>query len=221
MSLNRIIAISIDPYTEVGALHAAEHLRRNGWRSQLYLMTAADDSGLEQDILQNSFIHGVLEFSLSQLADQMVYSDTIAPHRLTAAAQVGIPQVIVPGSIDHVLVHDPERDTGPRKRFVYQDNATFVRTAPEDNDMIGKEVAFKASASKGRVSVVLPLGGFSLFDGEGLPGYDRVANSTFVDSLLMWKSPEVDFVESHRHINDDYFAQIAVDQLLKQLVARG
>jgi uncharacterized protein (UPF0261 family) len=220
MSLHRLIAITIDPATEIGALHASEHLRRNGWRSQLFLMTPTDDGGLERSILDNNNIYGVLEYSLVQLAAQLIYAETIAPYRMTAAAQVGIPQVIVPGSIDHVQIHDASIDTGERKRFVINESSVCVRTNADDNDFIGKEVAFKASASKGKVSVVLPLGGYSNFDEEGKPGFDSFANRTFVDSLLLWKSPHVPFVESNRHINDDLFAQIAVDQLLKLLVSR-
>ncbi len=220
MSLHRIIAISIDPATETGALHASEHLRRNGWRTQLFLMSPNDDSGLERSILENSNIYGVLEYSLVQLAAQLIYSDTMGSHRLTAAARVGIPQVIVPGSIDHVHIHDSSIDTGERKRFTVNENSLYIRTSEEDNDYLGKEVAFKASASKGKVQVVLPLGGYSKFDEEGKPGFDSLANKTFVDSLLHWKSPHVPFVESNRHINDDLFSLIAVDQLLKLLVSR-
>lgn len=220
MSLHRLIAITIDPATEIGALHAAEHLRRNGWRSQLFLMTASDDGGLERSILENNNIYGVLEYSLVQLAAQLIYADTIAPYRMTAAAQVGIPQVIVPGSIDHVQVHDSSIDTGERKRFTVNENSHYIRTNADDNDYIGKEVAFKASASKGKVNVVLPLGGYSKFDEESKPGFDRLADRIFVESLLQWKSPHVPFIESNRHINDDLFAQIAVDQLLKLLVSR-
>ncbi|HMP17972.1 MAG TPA: hypothetical protein PKD72_13175, partial [Gemmatales bacterium] len=79
MSIHRQIAISLDPHTEVGALHAVEHLRRNGWRTRLFLMSATEDGGLEQAIQENTNIHGVLEFSLEQLAAQYIYEGTLAP----------------------------------------------------------------------------------------------------------------------------------------------
>jgi hypothetical protein len=41
-----------------------------------------------------------------------------------------------------------------------------------------------------------------------------------LESLYQWKSPQVEIIESDRHINDYLFAQIAAERLLKMLVAR-
>jgi uncharacterized protein (UPF0261 family) len=41
-----------------------------------------------------------------------------------------------------------------------------------------------------------------------------------LDSIALWKAPQITLVESNRHINDPLFAQIVVDQLLKLIVVR-
>ena len=71
--------------------------------------------------------------------------------RLTAAGLRGVPQVISLGALDMVNFGPPE--TVPEKfkgRRFYQHNptVTLMRTTPEENDRLGKEIAQKASAAK-------------------------------------------------------------------------
>lgn len=221
MSLNRLVAISLDSGVEEGALHAAEILKRSGFKTQLFLTSGQTDSHWERAILHNPSIEAVLEFSLSELSStQLGLSGRLTPDRLTSAAMRGIPQVIIPGSLDHGVLHNPEYMVAGRRHISVDENTRLVRTSCEDNDYFGKQVAFKASASTGKVCCVIPRGGFSKWDGQRMPAEDLQANQVFLDSLLLWKSPHVEVVESHRHINDPHFAQIAVDQLLKLLVVR-
>lgn len=221
MSINRLIAISVDPGVEEGALYAADTLRRAGFRTQLFLNTGEVDSGIENSILHNPSIEAVLEYSLIELVSRQVgLSPPDAPERLTSVAMRGIPQVIVPGSLDHLLFQ--KTDVLPEsRRYLEVDASTcLLRTSEADNDLFGKQIAFKASASTGKVCIVMPRGGLSKWDGVDQLAFDPQANQVLLDSIYLWKSPQVEVVESHRHINDPHFAQIAVDQLLKLCVQR-
>lgn len=221
MSLNRMIAVSIDPTVEVGALAAVDSLRNGGWRSQLFVTGNKQTSAFEHAILHDPSIQAVLDFSLRDLAEvRLGIHAGSNPVRLTSASTLGLPQVIVPGALDHVIVHRTYESSDARKTLKIDDISTMVRTSPEDNDAFGKDLAFKASASKGPVIFVFPRGGLSHRDGEGQPLYNQKANQALLDSLHLWKAPNVELIESHRHINDPHFAQIVVDQLLKLLVVR-
>jgi uncharacterized protein (UPF0261 family) len=221
MSLNRLIAVSIDPTVEAGALTAVNSLRKEGWRTQLFVTGSKQISSFEHAILHDPSIQAVLDFSLSDLAEvRLGIHSGSNPVRLTSASTLGLPQVIIPGGLDHVLVHRTYESSDSRKTLKLDDISTMVRTSPEDNDAFGKDLAFKASASKGPVIFVFPRGGLSQWDCEGQPLYDKQANQALLDSLHLWKAPQVALVESHRHINDPLFAQIVVDQMLKLLVVR-
>lgn len=221
MSLNRFVAISVDPAVEVGAFHAVEMLRRSGWRSQLFTMTGEQQSSFENTLLHNPSIAAVLELSLSDLsAVQLGVRPKVVPERLTSAAMLGIPQVIVPGCLDHVIISSNNPVPIDREQMALDQVTTLIRTSAEDCDALGKELAFKASASHGIVKIVFPRGGLSSWDVAEQPDYDSQMNQALLDSLLLWKSPAIELIESHRHINDSLFIQIVVDQLLKLLVVR-
>jgi uncharacterized protein (UPF0261 family) len=222
MSLNRVIAVSVDQFTKEGAMAAAASLRRAGWRTQLFLNMGDDESQLEKAILHDVSIQAVLEYSLNDLPARLLgIRPAVQPERLTSAGTVGIPQIVIPGSLDHCIHLERLEVPGKRPSMQLDQSSRLVRTTAEDNDEMGKEIAFKLSASKGPVTILFPQGGISQLDGEGQPFNDPNASRALLDSLLLWKTPSIPLIESHRHINDPLFAQIAVDQMLKLLVVRG
>jgi uncharacterized protein (UPF0261 family) len=163
-------------------------------------------------------IAGVLDLTTTELADDVVGGVlTAGPDRLTAAGLRGVPQVISVGALDMVNFGPPE--TVPEKfkgRRFYQHNptVTLMRTTPEENDRLGKEIAHKASAAKGPTAVLVPLRGVSAIDAEGKPFWWPEADRALFDSLRLWMSPHVKLVELDLHINDPQFAGLAASALL-------
>ena len=221
MSLNQLIAISIDPSTEKGALAAAGALRRVGLRAEVFLNASSGDH-FESIVMNEPLVQAVIDYSLSDLAaTRHGLLPEQSPERMTAATRRSLPQVIVPGGLDHVIKHGSHQDvTLSRPSKQISETTTLFRTSPEDNDAFGKELAFKASASAGPVVFVFPRGGLSQWDRDEGPDYDFSPNRALLDSLHLWKRPDIELIESHRHINDPLFAQIVVDQLLKLMVVR-
>jgi uncharacterized protein (UPF0261 family) len=89
-----------------------------------------------------------------------------------------------------------------------------MRTTPEENDQLGKEIAHKASAARGPTAVIVPLRGVSVLDKEGGPFWNPPADAALFQSLRDWMSPDVDIVELDLHINDPQFADAAAAKLL-------
>jgi uncharacterized protein (UPF0261 family) len=104
----------------------------------------------------------------------------------------------------------------------YQHNAnvTLMRTTPEENDQLGKEIAQKASAARGPTAVLVPLRGVSAIDKEGGPFWLPQSDQALFQSLRNWMSPHVRLLELDMHINDPAFAEAAVRTLL-ELVAQS
>jgi uncharacterized protein (UPF0261 family) len=172
-----------------------------------------------ESFIRDGLIAGVFDITTTELADELVGGVLSAgKDRLTAAALAGIPQVISVGALDMVNFGPPE--TVPEKfkgRRFYQHNptVTLMRTTPEENDQLGKEIAEKASAAKGPTAVLLPLKGVSAIDAEGKPFWWPEADAALFQSIRNWISPGVQLIELDLHINDPGFARVAAEKLIE------
>jgi uncharacterized protein (UPF0261 family) len=189
---------------------------------EVLVFHATGTGGLTMEaFLGDGLIAGVLDLTTTELADELVGGVlTAGRDRLTAAALQGVPQVISLGALDMVNFGPP--DTVPEKfrgRHFYQHNpsVTLMRTTPEENDQLGKEIAHKASAARGPVAVLVPLRGVSAIDAAGQPFWWPEADAALFQSLRLWMSPHVKLVELDLHINDPAFAEAAARTLLEML----
>jgi uncharacterized protein (UPF0261 family) len=177
-----------------------------------------------ESFIRDGMISGVLDITTTELADELVGGALSAgPDRLTAAALAGVPQVIGLGALDMVNFGPPE--TVPEQfkgRRFYQHNptVTLMRTTPDENDRLGKEIAQKASAAKGPTAVYVPLKGVSALDREGQPFWWPEADKAMFDSLRLWMSPHVRLIELDLHVNDPAFAKAMAQGLLEMLRSR-
>ncbi len=173
-----------------------------------------------EGLIRDGLVNGVLDLTTTELADELVGGVMAAgPDRLTAAAIVGIPQVISVGALDMVNFGPPETvPTRFRDRRFHHHNptVTLMRTTPEENDRLGKEIAEKACAAKGPTAILLPLRGVSALDREGGPFWWPEADAALVQSLRNWVSG-VEVIELDCHVNDPAFAAAAVATLRKLL----
>jgi uncharacterized protein (UPF0261 family) len=174
-----------------------------------------------ESFIADGMISGVLDLTTTELADELVGGILSAGRdRLTAAGLRGVPQVISVGALDMVNFGPP--DTVPEKfqgRRFYQHNpsVTLMRTTPEENDRLGKEIAQKASAARGPTAVLVPLRGVSAIDREGQPFWWPEADAALFESLRSWMAPQVELIELDLHINDPAFAGHAAQTLIRLL----
>lgn len=174
--------------------------------------------------IADGLVAGVLDLTTTELADELVGGILSAgPDRLTAAGLRGVPQVISLGALDMVNFGPPE--TVPERfkhRRFYRHNptVTLMRTTPDENDQLGKEIAQKASAARGPTAVLVPLRGVSAIDREGQPFWWPEADAALFQSLRHWMAPQVRLIELDLHINDPAFAQAAVQTLVELMASR-
>jgi uncharacterized protein (UPF0261 family) len=199
---------------------ARELLEKRDFEVLVFHATGTGGMTMES-FIQDGIIRGVLDITTTELADELVGGILSAgPDRLTAAGLRGVPQVISLGALD--MVNFGPRDTVPEKfkeRRFYQHNptVTLMRTTPEENDRLGKEIAEKASAARGPTAVLVPLRGVSAIDKNGQPFWWPDADRALFQSLRNWMVPSVKLVELDLHINDPEFARIAAESLLDMI----
>jgi uncharacterized protein (UPF0261 family) len=195
-------------------------IEQSGYEVLVFHATGTGGQTMEA-FIHDGLIQGALDITTTELADELVGGVLSAgPDRLTAAALCGVPQVISLGALDMVNFGPPE--TVPEKfrsRRFYQHNptVTLMRTTPDENDLLGKEIAHKASAAKGPTAVLVPLRGVSAIDAVGKPFWWPEADAALFQSLRNWMSPHVRLIELDMHINDPAFAAAAANMLLEMM----
>jgi len=195
-------------------------LEQNGYEVLVFHATGTGGTTMES-FVNDGLLRGVLDLTTTELADELVGGIlTAGPDRLTAAGLRGVPQVISLGALDMVNFGPP--GTVPHKflgRRFYQHNptVTLMRTTPEENDQLGKDIALKASAARGPTSVLVPLRGVSAIDREGQPFWWPEADAALFQSLRNWISPRVRLIELEFHVNDPEFARAAAEELLRTI----
>lgn len=201
---------------------ARTQLEASGFEVLTFHATGTGGRTMES-LIRDGLVSGVLDITTTELADQLAGGVMAAgPDRLTAAAIRGIPQVISVGAVD--MVNFGPSDTVPEKyrgRRFYQHNptVTLMRTTPEENDRIGKEIAEKACAAKGPTCILLPLRGVSAIDAEGKPFWWPEADAALFQSIRNWVYG-VELVELDMHINDPAFATAAAAKLQEYMTGR-
>jgi len=196
---------------------ARKAVEAKGFEVLVFHATGSGGQTLES-FVADGLIRGVLDITTTELADELVGGVLSAGRdRLTAAGMRGVPQVISLGALDMVNFGPPGSVPEKfRERRFYQHNptVTLMRTTPEENDRLGKEIAEKASAARGPTAILMPLRGVSAIDRPGEAFWWPEADEALFQSLRNWISPHVKLRELDLHINDPAFAQEAARTLL-------
>jgi uncharacterized protein (UPF0261 family) len=224
------VAVTVFGVVQPCAEHAKELLEEKGFEVILFHTSGTGGMALE-DLVKQREIDAVLDISTTELADEVVGGVLSAgPHRMEAAGDMGIPQVIVPGAIDLINFKTPE--TVPQKwedRVFYRHTPyiTLMRTNPEESASLGRLFAKKINQAKGQTVVLIPLEGFSAYD---TPHGPKAISLQGGPAPRSWFWPEADrafyqalkenldhsrirYHQLSMHVNDAGFAERAVREL--------
>jgi uncharacterized protein (UPF0261 family) len=197
-------------------MKAKRILEEKGYEILVFHATGVGGEAME-GLIRDGFFAGVLDVTTTELADELVGGILSAgPHRLEAAGEKGIPQVVIPGALD--MVNFGPMDTVPpqfkeRHLYIHNPSVTLMRTTVEENEALGKLIGSKVSRSRGPVAVFIPLRGISAIDAEGQPFYDPTADRAFLRGLKAELKEGIPLVEVDAHINDDQFSKTIADAL--------
>lgn len=214
------IAISLFGNTNACVEMCSELLKEQGYEVFTFHANGVGGKTMESLIREGVF-DAVLDITTTELADELCGGVCSAgPDRLNAAAEMGIPQVVVPGCLD--MVNFFQKDTVPehyksRELYSWAPIVTLMRTNEEENRMLGEKLAQKLNRSTGATTILLPLKGLSQIDAEGGVFYHPEINQVLFDAIKKLVHETVNVVEVEAHINDKKFAETSVETLLKMI----
>lgn len=194
-----------------------ERLEAAGYEVLVFHATGSGGQAMES-LISAGFISGVADITTTEWCDELVGGVLSAgPHRLEAAVQAGLPQVVSCGALDMVNFWAIETVPQPFKnRILYKHNAnvTLMRTTPQECAELGRLIASKLNRATGPTVLFIPLKGVSALDKEGQPFYLPEADAALFESLRRNIRPPVELVELDLHINDPEFAAAMAERLL-------
>jgi uncharacterized protein (UPF0261 family) len=214
----RSVGVTMLGQTTPGAMAAYEVLDDAGWSPVIFHANGVGGPAMEDLIAQGS-LAGVIEFSLSELANTLFDGvHATDERRLTVAARHGIPQVVTPGCAD--FFNQGALDTVPerwRDRPLYKHNpvATLVRLRGEEMAELGRMIAARINASAGPTAVVVPTRGYSLIDVEGGPLWDHEADMELVEALAAELRPGIPLERADLAVNDPEFGRLVARRFLE------
>lgn len=218
-----IIAASMFGNTTECVDRCREALTEKGYEVLVFHATGTGGKTMES-LINDGLVEACLDITTTEWADEIcdgVFS--AGPTRLDAPGKAGIPHLIVPGCID--MANYGPRDTVPPKyddRLLYEWNpsVTLMRTNVEENRQMGEIFAEKANAAKGPVSVLIPLKGVSILDGDGEMFCDREADQAMFDAFKSNLRDDIPVVELDCNINDEAFSTKAVEMMLELITGK-
>jgi uncharacterized protein (UPF0261 family) len=213
------IGMTIYGTTTPGCMVAKAYLESKGFEVVAFHPNGTGGRAMEE-MVEEGILNGVLDMTTHELTDELVGGlHRAGPKRLEAAGRKGIPQVVVPGSIDFIV-------TGPtgslsqeyrnRKYIAHNPSITLVKTSPEEMRAIGKIMASKLNEARGPTIVMIPLKGFSYPNRKGETLYDEEGNQAFIETLKE-NLKDIQVIEVDAHINDPEFAKEAAQTMEKLL----
>ncbi|KAA0993316.1 Tm-1-like ATP-binding domain-containing protein [Dyadobacter aurulentus] len=211
------VAISMFGNTTACVDKCTELLTNAGYEVLAFHATGVGGKTMEALIREGSF-DAILDVTTTELADDLCGGICSAgPTRLTAATEMGLPQVVVPGCLD--MVNFAHLDTVPaqykdRQLYSWAPDVTLMRTNVEENRILGQRLAVKVSASEAPASIIIPLRGISQVDSEGGIFYQPEADTALFDAIKSSAADHVKVTEYDLHINDPAFAAHLVSNLL-------
>ncbi len=192
-------------------------LVKKGYEVLVFHSTGIGGKTMES-LVDEGFVYAVLDITTTEWADTICGGVFDAgPERLSAPGKAGIPHLIVPGCVDMAnfgpIASVPEQYKD-RNLYEWNPNVTLMRTNIEENTKMGEVFAKKANEAKGRVAFLLPLKGVSILDSEGERFWWPEANKAMFDAIKENVNSEIEVVEIDANINDDIFAEKAVEMLM-------
>lgn len=210
------VAVTMFGVTTEGATHLRRFLTEAGCEVVVFHANGSGGRTMERLVREGAF-EAVVDWTTSEVTDELTGGIcTAGPERLEAAAETGVPQVVVPGAVDviNILPPIPDRFAG-RTHHWHLPTVPLIRTSSGESAEIGAWTAEKLNRATGPVRVLIPSLGFSALDREGGVFGDPEADRAWESALRAELRDDIPVETLPYHINDEEFARAAAEAVLE------
>lgn len=217
----RVIGISMFGNTTRCVNRCSQELQNYHFEIMPFHAVGTGGKNLEALVKDGTIRGGVLDITLQEIAafiGKGLFS--AGPDRLSAPAETKTPHVVIPGCVDMImlggLAEAQEKFPG-RNFYPCTEKSTAMRTTKKENKQIGKFIAEKmntAFLNRSPVAILIPKKSLSMFDQTMEKWQDPQANAALTKALFKYTHLDIPVKEVDAHINDESFADAAVQTML-------
>ncbi len=169
--------------TTPAVMKCIDYIQEKGWDT--IIIHQVGTGATMEDLIRSGLISAIYDITIGEISN--IYFDSIygiskewEGERLTAASDVGIPQIVCPGGLAQCaygpLKSVPQKildDYKSGKRMSYQDSkapyvhnsaVTVITPTLEETELFAKEIINKINDTKGPTVLVVPMKGWSAYD---------------------------------------------------------
>jgi uncharacterized protein (UPF0261 family) len=201
------------------------HLESN-YDIETYVFHATGHGGKAMErLVKEGGLDAILDLTTTEICDHITGGVMSAgEHRLEAAAEAGIPNIVSVGATD--MTNFGPMNTVPERykdRKLYEHNpvVTLMRTSVDEATQVGKFIATKLTKhakNPGAVQVWFPKGGISMIAVPDGPFQDEKADAAMFDALRRdLQDSSIEVIEDERAINDESFAHDIAEALVAKM----
>ena len=215
-----LIGITTLGGTTMCALQAKKQLEANGYEVVIFHANGMGGRAMEE-MIEQGLIQAVFDLSTNEIVDHMYngWGDA-GPTRLVAAGEKGIPQLIAPGNIDHIIYSSPESIPERFKHqyvHVHSLGIHVLRTKKNEMIEVAKFMAERINNAKGKIAVIFPRKGLSVLDLVDKEFDDTEANFTWLNTMKKHLKPEVEVREMDVHVTEAVFGDMGAEMLYEMM----
>jgi uncharacterized protein (UPF0261 family) len=225
MSKKKRVGITMFGVTTPAVDAIRKHLESK-YDIETYVFHATGHGGKSMErLVREGELDAVLDLTTTEVCDHLTGGVMNAgPHRLEAAAEAAIPNIISVGATD--MTNFGPVNTVPERyknRNLYEHNpvVTLMRTSKDEARQVGNFIVEKLKTHAKNPSTIqlwLPTGGISMIAVPGGPFDDAEADAdlfrTIKDGL---KGSGIEVIEDKRAINDETFARDIAEALVQKM----
>jgi len=213
-----VIAATMYGNTTPAVMRAKNILEEKGFEVVIFHPNGTGGRAMEE-LIEEGLVNAVLDMTPHEIVDELFHGvHAGGPHRLEAAGKKGIPQVVVTGCLDFILlgpIASLEEKYKKRQMYFFNPAVTMVRMTLEERATVGRVMAEKLNKATGPTRVLVPLKGFCMYCHPGEPLHDPEGDRMLIETLKKNLKPQIPVLEVDAYINDPEFADTAAAAMIQ------
>ncbi len=215
-----LIGITTLGGTTACALQAKKQLESKGYEVVIFHATGMGGRAMEE-MIEQDLIQAVFDLSPNEVVDHIYQGwGDAGPMRLVEAGKKGIPLLLAPGNIDHIMYSSLENIPERFKHqyvHVHGPGINVLRTKKNEMIEVAKFMAEKMNNATGKVAIIFPRKGLSVLDRVDKEFDDLEANYAWLDTMKQYLKPGIEVREVDVHVTDTSFGDVGAEMLYKMM----